>query len=215
MDKTTMAEQAYKMIKDMILFGGLKFGDEIDQKNLAKTLGFSSVTPVREALILLQKDNFVDILPRKGVRVSDISLTDVMENFQVREIIEPVVFAVTALDVPDDIVSHYLELYQSFDSAVDKFDYKQYLISDMEFHIALLSPLNNKLIVSLLRNIYEQDARYRLASMQKRSPDEMLGEHISILNAIRSGDAQKAVDALKLHLTNSKQAFFSGGYQFI
>lgn len=215
MEKKSMAEQAYALIKEKILFGGLQFGDELDQKALAKTLGFNSVTPIREALILLQKDHFVDILPRKGVRVSEISITDVIENYQVREIIEPVVFSATALDVPGDVVSRYIEYYSNLASAAEKFDYKQYLISDMEFHLALLQPLNNGLVMSLLQNIYEQDARYRLASMLKRSSSEMLEEHLNILRALQDRDANAAVEALKTHLYNSKQAFFTGGYQFL
>ena len=98
MRKETLSEQAYRVIKEKIVYCEWKFGEEIDQRMLAKELGFNSITPVREALILLQNEKLVNIIPRKGMLVSDVSISDVLENYQLREIIEPTVFDVTALN---------------------------------------------------------------------------------------------------------------------
>ena len=106
MRKETLAEKAYRCIKEWVLSGEAEFGAIIDQQNLADRFGFSSITPVREALILLQKDNLVDIIPRKGVFVSRMSLEDVLENFEMREIIEPSVLGTTALHIPQEDRRH-------------------------------------------------------------------------------------------------------------
>ncbi len=216
MRKETLSEQAYRVIKEKIVYCEWKFGEEIDQRMLAKELGFNSITPVREALILLQNEKLVNIIPRKGMLVSDVSISDVLENYQLREIIEPTVFDVTALNVSQDTIQYYLDLFHSIEATLsDGFDLKQYLQTDMDFHLGLLRPLNNHNLDAVLRGLYEQNARYRMACLQIRPAENMIGEHLAILDALKNKNREAAVEALKKHIFNSKRAFLNGGYQFI
>jgi DNA-binding GntR family transcriptional regulator len=216
MRKETLAEQAYRVIKEKIVYCEWKFGEEIDQRMLAKELGFNSITPVREALILLQNEKLVNIIPRKGMLVSDVSISDVLENYQLREIIEPTVFEVTALDVPPSVIEYFYDLFHTIEESLSGgFDLKQYLQTDMDFHLCLLHPLNNHNLDTVLRGLYEQNARYRMACLQIRPAEVMLGEHLDILNALKKKDRGSAVEALKKHIFNSKRAFLNGGHQFI
>lgn len=209
MRKETMAERAYQIIKNEIIFGEMKLGEEIDQKMLAKSLGYNSVTPIRESLIQLQKEKLVKILPRRGIYVADVSIEDVMENYQLREIIEPTVFSATAMLLPAGTIAKYCEMFSKYksDQKVNEFNLKEYLQNDMDFHLDLLRPLGNKSLDSILRGLYEQNTRYRMACIRMREANDMLDEHIAILSALEQKDTTTAVEALKTHITNSKSAF--------
>lgn len=212
--ENTMANQAYKEIKNKIVFCEIKPGEQIDVKDLTNKLGFNSITPVREALLLLYNEKLVNIVPRKGMFVSDISIDDVFDNYQLREIIEPTTFAVTALNVPEEIIKNYYSLFKSYETGNEAFDLSKYLQVDMEFHIDLLKPIRNKNLHNILRDIYEQNARYRMACLKMRDASMMINEHLAILDAIADRDAERAVACLKQHIYNSKMAFYSNKHTF-
>ena len=79
----------------------------------------------------------------------------------------------------------------------------------MDFHIDLIKPLNNSNLGSILKNIYEQNTRYRMACFKKRLPENMISEHIEILDAVWERDSQKAGMVLKKHIINSRNALIS------
>lgn len=210
MRKETLAERAYRCIKEWVLSGEIEFGTIIDQQNLADRFGFSSITPVREALILLQKDNLVDIIPRKGVFVSRISLEAVLDNFQVRELIEPTVLERTALEIPAETLRHYRDLFTDWNEHPDKLVMKEYLKADSEFHKALTAPLQNSALNKILETIYEENTRYRLLSIKQRNFGSSMVEHLKILDALDAGDVSGAVAQLREHLQNSKLVLIGG-----
>lgn len=217
MKKQTLSEKAYQMIREKIIYGELEFGEEIDQKELTKELGFNSITPIREALLLLQKEKMITIIPRRGIYVSEISIEEVLENFQMREIIEPTVFEVTALRLSKECIAEYKDLFitRREEAESGAFDLKEYLETDMEFHVALLKPLGNRALESTLRSIYEQNARYRMACIQMRNAGDMLDEHLAILKAVEDGEQEKAVNALRTHIYNSKMTLLPSTHQFL
>lgn len=204
MRKETLAEKAYRYIKEWILSGDVEFGAIIDQQNLADRFGFSSITPIREALILLQKDNLVDIIPRKGSFVSRMSLEEVMDNFQIREVIEPTVLQEVALDISKEVLHKYREIYEDLSVHPEKLEMKKYLQTDSDFHLALLAPYGNKSLQKILETIYVENTRYRLLSLKQRKFGGSINEHIKILDALEAGDVESAVAALKEHIQKSK-----------
>ena len=210
----TMSRDAYREIKSRIVFCQFKPGEQIDIKDLTNKLGFNSITPVREALLLLCNEKLVDIVPRKGMFVSDISMDDVFDNYQLREIIEPTAFAVTALNVPEEIIQKYYAIFRNYGTEKGAFDLSKYLQIDMEFHIDLLKPIGNKNLHNILRDIYEQNARYRMACLKIRDLSMMINEHLLILDAVAGRDAEKAVACLKQHIYNSKMAFYGNKHTF-
>ncbi|WP_411338338.1 GntR family transcriptional regulator [Ruminococcus gauvreauii] len=206
MRKETLAEKAYRYIKEWILSGDVEFGAIIDQQELAGRFGFSSITPVREALILLQKDNLVDIIPRKGIFVSRMSLEEVIDNFQIREIIEPTVLQEIALDIPGEVLQKYRDLYEDWSVHPEKLEMKSYLQADSDFHLALLAPLGNSSLGRILETIYVENTRYRLLSLKQRNFGGSINEHLQILDALEARDVTLAVTSLKEHIQKSKIA---------
>ena len=80
--------KAYDWIKDGVDAGRLKMGEPLPETWLANEVGVSR-TPVREALRVLEQDGYIKIVPLKGAFVSEISLEDVREIYDIRKLLEP------------------------------------------------------------------------------------------------------------------------------
>jgi DNA-binding GntR family transcriptional regulator len=215
MKKETLAQKAYNIIKEKLIYSEWEFGQEIDQRSLAADLGFNSVTPIREALILLQNENLINVIPRKGMFVSHVSLKDVFDNYQLRQIIEPAVFAVTAKDIPKEVIGKYKKIFNDYLDKLDELNLREYLEIDMDFHIELTKPLNNPSLENILRNIYEQNVRYRMASMRKRVRKNMINEHLKVIEALENEDYKGAVSSLEKHIVQSKNIFGDDIHEFL
>ncbi len=83
----SLKDKAYHAIKAAILSLKLKPGDPLVESDLAQQLGISK-TPVRDALLELEREGFVTKVPFKGTYVTEITLKDVREVFQVRAVLE-------------------------------------------------------------------------------------------------------------------------------
>ncbi len=82
-----LAQLAYREIKDLILQNKLKSGDLLSESLIAQELGMSR-TPVREALRVLAQEDLIEILNGIGVYVKDISVSDMVDIFEVRKALE-------------------------------------------------------------------------------------------------------------------------------
>ncbi|MCT4542951.1 MAG: GntR family transcriptional regulator [Vallitalea sp.] len=207
--KRTLASDAYKIIKEKIIFCEYSPGQLLNLRALTEEIGFKSFTPVREALVSLRDEDLVKIVPRQGMFVSELSLNDVTDNYQIREIIEPTTLGITCPLIKKETIKYYREKFEEIIKTEDSIDYLEYLKVDMDFHIDLIKPLNNNNLSSILKNIYEQNTRYRMACFKKRLPEVMILEHIEILDTIEEKDSQKASMVLKKHIINSRNALIS------
>ena len=83
-----LRDKAYNAIKDKILTGRIGHSDFLNEGELMKELDVSR-TPIREALSRLEQEGLVSVLPKKGVLVKPLTVSDISQGFEVRTIIEP------------------------------------------------------------------------------------------------------------------------------
>ena len=86
----SLKEKAYVELKEMIISGKLKSNERIDEELLSKSLNVSR-TPVREAINKLEQEGWINIVPRKGMFVNNISIKEINDVFQVRSNLEPII----------------------------------------------------------------------------------------------------------------------------
>lgn len=92
--------KAYNWIKEGIDSCALKMGEPLPETFIANETGVSR-TPVREALRVLEQDGYIKIVPLKGAFVSEISLEDVREIYDIRKLLEPFAALSAANRIPD------------------------------------------------------------------------------------------------------------------
>lgn len=199
-NRASLAEQAYVAIKDMILRLELTPGEPITEAQLSSLLNISK-SPIRSALIHLQRDGLVTITPYKETIVSALSVERVQSIYEARLLIEPyVVSAVTPRMTPADL-EQIAEMLHRSEGALVTEDFPTYFAINSEFHGFFVHRHGNEFLRNTLQTIDLQMKRVRMISASiLNHPRKQHIEHNAILNAVRSGDAKAAGRAMRDHI---------------
>jgi DNA-binding GntR family transcriptional regulator len=201
MGKSNLKDLAYTTIKKNIIECVFLPGSFVRDCELVEQLGISR-TPIREAISRLEQENFVKIIPQRGVMVQGVGYREISDIFQVRGIIEPYILR-NYSDQLDVGMLH--ELKAGFVRAKAEDDEAGKYRLDDELHAAIRSLCPNKYLVDLLDNIYEQNHRLRiLCGKSKARLEKSVDEHIEILELMAAGRIEEASACLEKHIQNSK-----------
>lgn len=198
MDLTT---QTYRILREQILQRQLKPGEKIAIESVANSLGVSR-TPVINALKLLEGDGLVEILPRRGTIVSQLTARDIKELFEIRLLIEiyaaEQLFASGRFDELLEEIEYYLDKMEKSVTEDKYVNYEEFITSDRDLHARLVDMVENHRLVNMYNelNIHMRIARaHYLETVQ--SALQAQEEHQAIAKSIRDQD----FDGLKLALT--------------
>jgi DNA-binding GntR family transcriptional regulator len=193
-------EVAYQWLRQRILDNEFAPGTQILEQTLADQIGISR-TPVREALIELQQDGLVEIVPRHGVRILPLSPDDMREIYAILTNLEPMAAEELARRRPSaDIIAPLVEACDAMEAAVAREDRDAWAKADEKFHLALLELCGNRRLTSIVMAMWDQAHRARMFTLKLRPlPVESTREHRAALEAILSGDAVKAREIYRAH----------------
>ena len=190
----------YETIKEEILLGKLKPGSLFNEKEYAERLG-TSRTPIREAVLKLAGEGYINILPRKGTIISSISYSDILSLYEYRSILEPNLFCLFKEEPSQDWIDKWKTKFSKPhpEATLSNED------EDMAFHVELASFTHNEYLVQQEKMVMEKCLRVRVLSNMhsKKRYEESLAEHISILEALEAKDYKAASTMLKKHLKNT------------
>lgn len=201
-ENTSLRDKIALEIKNAILSGEIPSGTILIQEKIASDLGVSRM-PVREALLTLEKDNFIEFSPTKKAVVLPFSLEDVYEHYQLRANLESECARLAA--IKDD---NYESLVKLHEKMINCNDYGKYLTYNKSFHqeIQRLSGLNKtvKLIENLWGTMPPIIRRDHISFLEKSN-----NEHAMLVHAILNKDADKAKQIMQNHIMRSYQDFLS------
>lgn len=207
--KTSMA---YQNLKRKIIELELAPGCPINEADLALAMGVSK-TPVREALRELERDGLVESIATRGSIVSHITLRDISDVFQIREIIESGAARRVALFGGDAQLLRELEQDRAM---LDRDSNTERIIDEWgnweDVHLSIVKALGNRLLVETYSAVIDRIARirnYYKRHFTHRRFRDILVEHTAILEAIARGDADLAETSMLLHLQNA-DVFITG-----
>lgn len=206
MENKNFKVKAYNYIKDRIISGELYPNQKIEESIIAQKLKISR-TPVREAINTLKEEDWIYIIPRKGIFVKEITLKDINDIFKVREMIEPMILKIAFKNLEKDKIEDFIKVFEKYrkNSELDDISLDKY---DNRFHYYILESSNNKYFINLMNNVYEHNQRLRnISAQENKRRMEATEEHLEILNAIRDGNMEEATESLKRHIENSKINF--------
>jgi DNA-binding GntR family transcriptional regulator len=148
----TLVEQIANALRDDILTGSLKGGDQLLEDQLKNEFGISR-TPLREAFRVLEKEGLIEILPRKGAFVKRISRQDIEENFPVRAILEGLAARLAYANLSNQDINEMEEVLECMKEAAGREDFIGYAKHHLSFHEIFINSSNNKTLIALLRNL--------------------------------------------------------------
>ena len=135
-DGDALSNTAYKYLMDKIMNSELLPGELINRRGIAKELGIS-VAPVLEAIVLMENEGLMESLPRKGTRVSIVSVSDITGCLFLRDALESTAARYFCGKVIQNAMSYLLPMAKLLDQAPSHSN--EYFRLDREFHKALVA----------------------------------------------------------------------------
>jgi DNA-binding GntR family transcriptional regulator len=179
-------------------------GTFLTESEVAQAAG-TSRTPVREALLRLEAEGFLEIVPKKGAFVPPISDVEVRAVMEARELIEywcvrrVVGAGPDFYDGLDRLVAQQRDL---IDDPVGFID------CDRAFHRTIVGKAGNPVLAEFYESLRDRQVRMGLRAVanENKRAQTVLAEHAAIVDAMRAGDPAKAGDALATHLSSTMLA---------
>jgi DNA-binding GntR family transcriptional regulator len=185
-----LRESIYNSIRQAILTCEFQPGQELREQELAARYRVSR-SPIRDALLRLDQENLVTVLPRQGYCVNPISVADVKEIFSLRTLIEPACAAAAAR--ADEAALQALDRFRGFMD--EEFDETTFVEYNRSFHSAIADLSGNRRLAAAALSIVEQFERLVLLcrpASDLESTRRMCGEHDAIIDALQARDADRA-----------------------
>jgi len=193
-------DDAYLRLKDDIRANRMAPGYLEPEPELASRLGMSR-TPVHEALIRLQAEGLIEMVPRRGARVLPIRVEDMKEIYEILNALEPEAAAHLAARNPGEKEIAPLDAATADMSvALERGDLDAWAAADDRFHQTLLRLHGNQRLATFVGALYDQAHRARMVTLRLREPPIVsTAEHRVILEFLRRGDADGTRNAFRLH----------------
>ena len=202
--KVYARQYVYETLRDRIVSCCYAPGELLNETALGETLGVSR-TPIREALGRLERESLVEILPKIGVRVTDISVADINEIYATRELIEPYIIEMSASAIDRRAL---MRVREALVAQVPSGDEQAQYDMDSDLHALLLAANRNRYLAAAIDNVYAQNQRVRVMT-GRRSEGRLAAtreEHLAIVDAILLEQYAAAAEAMRRHLRLSKEA---------
>lgn len=186
-------ESVYQQLRAKILGDEFRPGTQLLERDLVSLFGVSR-TPVREALVRLQKENLLQIVPRHGIRVRQVSLPDIEAINQVQTSLEASAAGVVAtLTLRAKDLAPFDQACNAMERARDKADNAAWATADEAFFSHLLKLCNNPRLTQIVNECRDQIRRVRDLTLRLTAlTDFPAPEHRAILAAIRANDSANA-----------------------
>lgn len=172
-------------------------GDVLREDELCTRLGIGR-TPIREALQRLARDQFVTVIPRRGMLVSPLDPGDLSLLFETRSVMEPYA---ARLACGRGTAAHWDEMDRALADAADSADDAALLDVDRRCHEIIWSAANNRFLTDTLDMLYAHSDRvWHLYLADVAETRHAVAEHAAILGALRSGDGDRSAALLEEHI---------------
>lgn len=201
LESTSYKDQAYRMIKDAILYRRFRVDQVYSQDRVGAEMGISR-TPVREALLELQQEGYVTFLRGRGFAVVPITVDDARDIVEMRRVVE---LAGSRLAASRRTEERLGKIARSLDLMKDELNtggQTELYKLDRVFHRAVFEAAGNKRLLRSMEELRDNFLRFETQTAFDRYETslEVLEEHRAVYEAIRAGDADLAERQMISHL---------------
>jgi DNA-binding GntR family transcriptional regulator len=200
----SLREQVTRALEAAIVAGELLPGVIYSAPGLAERFGVSA-TPVREAMLDLVKEGFVEPLRNRGFRVIEMSDEDLDNIAQIRLLIEvPTISQIASLLTPSR-VENLAVAAEVIERAAADGDVLEYLDADRRFHVELISAIGNARLTDLVDRLRRQARLFGLKDLAKSGRlMASAREHRMLLDALRVQDIRAAKNLMRAHIGHTR-----------
>lgn len=187
----TLSERVFEHLKADILAGALKPGDRLLYEKIAEQLNVS-LTPVKEALLMLEQEGLVKTVPRKGAYVAQLTHRDIVEYTQIRLALEGLAVEIACESkIDEDDLDTLRRINQELENATKEQDARECMKKDIQFHSALVDLSDNKRLSDLMNQLPLANLFGNLGtqSIMLNRSGSILIEHAQIIDSLAARDS--------------------------
>ena len=195
-------------IRDSIIAGKIKPGERLLEPDVAKMLGVSR-TPLREAFLQLEAEDFVRVTPRRGAVVSELSVKDAEEIYVVKSALESLAARLASAVMTDDIVDKLVSVNDQMEkkAKAKEPDYRALLDLNSMFHRIIVETTKNEKLMQIVNHLRNQTLRYNFIYLSVLSHlEQSIEEHRQIIDALCRRDGAAVEILMKNHGENAQRS---------
>jgi DNA-binding GntR family transcriptional regulator len=202
---TGTAARVYAALKEDIISGAIPPGGAIHEAATASRFRVSK-SPVRDALVMLRAEGYVQAIPHRAYVASDVSLRDFNEVFAVRGLLESEAASLAARHATPQVVAHLDDLVHAGRIAEAAANYQEYVRLNRDFHMTIAVASGNTLLRRLIEQSLDRAERAIALGVRHRpQPHSIYEEAGGIIAAIRAGNSTGAAQAMREHIERTRR----------
>jgi DNA-binding GntR family transcriptional regulator len=193
-----LRDMVYDYLRQEMNTGHLQPGAFLDLPQLAKRIGVSR-TPLREALLHLETQGFVTVLPRKGFRINPLTLEGIADYFEIIGALEGATMLAVGATLDAGDLAHMRRLNAAMAEAVAAGDFTGYYDLNMQFHEVYLGRSRNATLRELIRTLRGRlyDWPRREGHVKAWEEESVHVEHERLIQLLEQGDVPGAAHFLQ------------------
>lgn len=203
MSDRSLPEKVYDYLREGIIEGELPPGTRLLEREISERLGVSRI-PIREALPQLEAEGFIQTMPRRGSIVTQLSLRDVTELFDVRTSLEPLAARLAAQRADEQTRLDLDRALERADLATAGGGERDIAAANSGFHEVILRLCDNRLLQTLFAPINGR-VRWLFRLTSERDPQAMCQEHHDLHAAICTGQPELAAALAFAHVERGRR----------
>ena len=197
-----LRDVVFNTLRQAILRGELKPGERLMEIQLANKLGVSR-TPIREALRKLELEGLVNMVPRKGAEVADITEKSLRDVLEVRKALEELSVQLACEKITEEEIEELKRVAERFKDTLNDQDVTKIAEADVAFHDVIYTATDNQKLILLLNNLREQMYRYRVEYLKKEEAyPQLIAEHEELIDNISKRNKEEATRIMCEHIDN-------------
>ncbi|MDH1270772.1 GntR family transcriptional regulator [Rhizobium pusense] len=202
-DNRMLSDQVATFLVRELVYGRLKPGQRINEMELSRTLGISR-NPIREAIRRLEERGLLIPVARKGTFVRSFLPQDIDEIFSFRVVVERFAMEQAIQHITDEDVARISSFVEAMVAAAADNNEMGLIDNDLEFHLEICRLSRNRQTLHAFTNI-QAEVQMLITMVERRfeSLTEAAVDHWPVVEAIRSRDPKKAMDAISDHIKES------------
>ena len=198
----SLKEHIYDVLKTSLMDLDIydpKTNLRLDERTLAAQLGISR-TPIREAIMRLEQEGFLDIQPRRGVFIRRKSLEEILEMITVWAALESMAARLACETATDEEIARLREIGTQYDRAGAKAHLGEYSEANIAFHLHILKMSGCARLVEIAEGLFTHlKAVRRRALTDGARTERSVVDHMNIIEAIEARDAGLASELVREH----------------
>jgi len=198
--QATDRNRVYKQLRRALIMGHHRPGERLNVEELCQKYG-SGLSPVRDALQMLGQEGLVEIKPRSGYFVATVTLKELRDLLEVREILEVAAVERAASRISERMLAELDQVHAGYTGDDDE-SYDRYTDENRNFHHLLGEASGNAELAEMLGRLHDRLARFMVLRHAGKTQPET---HARILAGLRARDAVAARQAMLDEINESRQ----------